>query len=189
MVSPLSPLSPLSLSLSLSLPLPLPLPLSLSLYARAPCVCVCVCVCVSSSLARALSHRLSILQGDAQVTAAEANMNFDMTAFYDNFVRSIADHNTDGAEFPHGEPMLQCNPLPLQPGADSLPYNCCASVESVALPQLAYGCSGWDFGAGKAGLLGSLPSVVPENSLAGGNQANNHPGIPPDGLHFLAWPG
>ena len=29
--------------------------------------------------------------------------------------------------------------------------------------------------------MGSLPSVVPENSLAGGNQQNNHPGLPPDG--------
>ena len=128
--------------------------------------------------------------GDAQVTAAEANLNFDMTSFYENFVRAIADHNTNGAEFPHGQAALQCNPLPLQSGANStLPYNCCASVESAALPQLAYGCSGWNFGVGKDGLVGSLPSVVPENSLAGGNQQNNHPGIPPDGLHFLAWPG
>ena len=37
--------------------------------------------------------------------------------------------------------------------------------------------------------MGSLPSVVPENSLAGGNQQNNRPGIAPDGLHYLAWPG
>lgn len=108
-----------------------------------------------------------------------------MLEFYHNFVRSIADHNTDGGD----HAALRCNPLPLQPGAESQPYNCCASVESAALPKLAYGCSGWDFGAGKAGLLGSLPSVVPENSLAGGNQRNNHPGSPPDGLHFLAWPG
>ena len=70
-----------------------------------------------------------------------------------------------------------------------MPYNCCASTLSPELPKLAYGCSGWDFGDGTAGLAGSLPSVVPENSLAGGNQQNNHPGIAPDGLHFLAWPG
>ena len=44
-------------------------------------------------------------------------------------------------------------------------------------------------GEGSAGLVGSLPEVVPENSLAGGSQANNKPGLPPDGLHFLAWPG
>ena len=65
--------------------------------------------------------------------------------------------------------------------ADVSRYNCCASVESAALPKLAYGCSGWDFGSGKSGLVGSLPSVVPESSLAGGNQQNNHPGLPPDG--------
>ena len=101
-----------------------------------------------------------------------------------SFVRSISDHNTNGTAG-----ALGCNPLPLMPGHDSLPYNCCASVESAALPSLAYGCSGWNFGAAEAGLVGSLPEVVPENSLAGGSQANNKPGLPPDGLHFLAWPG
>jgi alpha-L-rhamnosidase len=123
--------------------------------------------------------------GDAQVTAAEANLNFDMRAFHSNFVRSIADHNTVAST---GEASLECNPLPLTTGAISKPYNCCASVESTALPALAFGCSGWDFGDGSAGLLGSLPAVVPENSLAGGNQQNNRPGLPPDGLHFVAWP-
>jgi hypothetical protein len=37
-----------------------------------------------------------------QVTAAEANLNFDMTEFYTNFVTTIADHNTNGADFPDG---------------------------------------------------------------------------------------
>ena len=75
--------------------------------------------------------------GDAQVTAAEGNLNFDMVTFMDNFVRSVSDHNTDGHGYPHGDAELQCNPLPLQADAASLPYNCCASVESVALPKLA----------------------------------------------------
>ena len=119
-------------------------------------------------------------------------------------MRSISDHNTNGTAG-----ALGCNPLPLMPGHDSLPYNCCASVESAELPSLAYGCSGWNFvkslsisilgeahqqfccgqGEGSAGLVGSLPEVVPENSLAGGSQVNDKPGLPPDGLHFLAWPG
>ena len=37
-----------------------------------------------------------------QVTAAEANLNFDMTEFYTNFVTTIADQNTNGADFPDG---------------------------------------------------------------------------------------
>ena len=83
---------------------------------------------------------------------------------YHNFVRSIADHNTDTVD---DTPNLGCNPMPLTPaGGNFQPYNCCASVESAALPQLAYGCSGWNFGEGKTGLAGSLPSVVPETRFA-----------------------
>ena len=38
--------------------------------------------------------KLLIRMGDVQVTAAEANLNFDMLAFHNNFVRSVSDHNT-----------------------------------------------------------------------------------------------
>ena len=46
------------------------------------------------SRSRSRPQEAVIRMGDVQVTAAEANLNFDMLAFHNNFVRSVSDHNT-----------------------------------------------------------------------------------------------
>ena len=43
--------------------------------------------------------------GDAQITAEEAMMNFDMAAFYTNFIRDIADAQRDDGAVPDTVPL------------------------------------------------------------------------------------
>ena len=84
--------------------------------------------------------------GDAQWTAGEASVNFDMVSVYSNFARSMADTLAVGCR----EPTSQA----ADTSAPPVDYQCCD------FNHVTFGCSdtGTNF---SSGTTGALPDVVP----------------------------
>jgi hypothetical protein len=103
---------------------------------------------------------------DAAVTATSALLNFRLSSFYANWLRTIADTQVIGCS------------NPAVPGStpDS-PYTCCNPLSNVTND---WGCTGEDFGGD---LHGSLPSVVPEGRFTAYNPQNISQSQQP------SWPG
>lgn len=87
---------------------------------------------------------------DAAVTSTSALLNFRLSSFYANWLRTMADTQTIGCS--------AMNP-------DS-PYTCCDPHTNVTND---WGCTGKDF---DRDLQGSLPTVVPENRFTAFNPQN-----------------
>lgn len=87
--------------------------------------------------------------GDAQWTAGEASMNFEMSELYSNFIRSMDDTIHVGCRQP--DSITQKSDYVVDPPVD---YLCCDFKHPT------FGCS--DTGTNFTGpLYGALPDVVP----------------------------
>ena len=100
--------------------------------------------------------------GDAQWTAEEASLNFDTSAFYTNFLRTISDVQMKG-----------CRPTTEQFKLEP-PFHTCCSPTLDALHPTIFQCSPMSGGA--SDTAGSIPDVVPE--LWGNGGGRGYPGSP-----------
>ena len=103
---------------------------------------------------------------DAAVTSTSALLNFRLSSFYANWLRTMADTQNIGCS----------NPAVRGSTPDS-PYTCCNPLSNVTND---WGCTGEDFGGD---LHGSLPSVVPEGRFTAFNPQN------PNISQQPPWPG
>ena len=85
--------------------------------------------------------------GDAQVSSNEAMLNFDMEAFYNNYLRVMRDDQLIGCETPMGEGGGSCQNAGLHAGSlpDVVPFTTSpyggfpgSTVWAAAYPIIAY---------------------------------------------------
>ena len=100
--------------------------------------------------------------GDAQWTAEEASLNFDTSAFYTNFLRTMGDVQMKG-----------CRPTSEQFELEP-PFGTCCSPTLDARHPTIFQCS--PMSAGANDTAGSIPDVVPE--LWGNGGGRGYPGAP-----------
>jgi len=88
--------------------------------------------------------------GDAQWTAGEASLNFNMSSFYTNFVGTMQNTQDVGCDVSTGGSVE--NPNKMRPGT----YQCCSPTIT------SFGCdhTGTNFSTAQS-LAGALPDVVP----------------------------
>ena len=103
---------------------------------------------------------------DAAVTSTSALLNFRLSSFYANWLRTMADTQ-----------IIGCSNPAVRGSTPSSPYTCCNPLSNVTND---WGCTGENF-AGD--LHGSLPVVVPENRYTAFNPQNRSLTQQP------AWPG
>jgi alpha-L-rhamnosidase len=101
---------------------------------------------------------------DAAVTSTSALLNFRLSSFYANWLRTVADTQTIGCSGAKG-------------GNPDSPYTCCNPLSNVTND---WGCTGEDFGGD---LHGSLPTVVPQSRFTAFDPQNQSLTQQP------AWPG
>ena len=91
--------------------------------------------------------------GDAQWTSEEAALNFDVTAFYENFVRTFADTQAVGCNHVAAEVL---NRRSFPPGQSRPPtYECCSRQKPT------FGCDWTGTNDSFIDARGSLPDVCP----------------------------
>jgi len=132
--------------------------------------------------------------GDAQWTAEEASLNFDTSAFYANFLRTIGDVQMKGCRVTSKQYALEppyhtcCSPTldqihPVSEGVfsvfhfktfDLTSLSPSASYHSCIPTQTIFQCS--PMSAGAKDTSGSVPDVVPELWGTGGGRG--YPGAP-----------
>ena len=118
--------------------------------------------------------------GDAQWTAEEAILNFDMTALYSNWIRTMSDLQDTGCTRVTGVATL-----PMSSGADTNSYCCLPTPKGSdpLHPKISYCSPQYN----QSDTLGSIPDVVPNNWGNGGSRG--WPGAPTWSVAYIIIPG
>ena len=95
--------------------------------------------------------------GDAQWTAEEAILNFDMTALYANWIRTMSDLQDTGCTR-----VSDVATLPMSDGANTNSYCCLPTPKGSdpLHPKISYCSPQYN----QSDTLGSIPDVVPNST-------------------------